>query len=174
MKSLNDIWHLLQSTTTRGGHFVLIDLAVPLRLCSWGDIIWQDELWVAGSIINISQQESTPYAHGGSIELADPDYSVLATMLQSGIVGAPIKIWYVPEFSGFVEPVLILSAFADTTSTSYADKGSTVTVNIVADDGAHMFAPRERVSSEEYPGALAPGETIEINNGKIILVGSPL
>ncbi|MDR0769927.1 MAG: hypothetical protein LBE75_01815 [Burkholderiales bacterium] len=174
MKPLNDLWGVLQALTTYAGHFVLIETEVPVRMCSWGDVVWQDELWTKGMIFNISMQETAPWAPGGSIEIADPDYSVLATMFRSGIVGAPIKIWYVPDLSGGVEPVLILDAFADTTTTNEKEKGSTVVVTIVPDDGAHLFAPRERVSTDEYPRALAPGATISISNGQITLVGSPL
>ncbi len=175
MKNFNaDLWAVLQALTTYGGHFVLIDTEVPVRMCSWGDVMWRSELWTKGMIFNISLSETAPYAQGGSIELADPDYSVLATMFRSGIVGAPIKIWYVPVLDSSIEPILILDAFADTTTTNAKEKGSTITVNVVPDDGAHMFAPRERVSTAEYPRALAPGETIKISNGQISLVGSPL
>ena len=174
MRNLNDLWTLLQSDVTRASHLVLIDTPTPVRMCSFGDVMWNGELWSAGMIINITMQASTPYAQGGNIEMADPDYSVLASMFGSGIVGAPIKIWYVPTLDTTVEPVLVLDAFADTTKTNYTEKGNSVIVNIIPDDGAHMFAPRERVTSEEYGSLLAPGETIKINNGVITLMGTPL
>jgi len=147
-----------------------IDLHVPVRLCSWDEVAWDGELWTRGELVAVQIKCDTPYAKSGSIEIADPDHALLATMLNSGIVGAPIKLWYAPTFDFSVPPVLILDAFADLTQVSQND-ARTVSINVVADDGAHLYSPRERVTTADYPDPLPGGATIKFGSGKITLMG---
>ncbi|MDR0249943.1 MAG: hypothetical protein LBI35_01295 [Burkholderiales bacterium] len=172
MRPLNHLWPLLQEhvDATRAGMLVEIDLHVPVRLCSWDEVVWQGELWTRGELVSAQLQSQTSYAKTGTLVISDPDHALLATMLASGIVGAPIKIWYAPTFNFSEEPVMILDAFADLTQVSQ-NEARTLSINIAADDGAHLFSPRERVTTADYPDPLPGGAVIKFGQGKITLMG---
>jgi len=171
MRGLDQLWPLLDATTTFVGYLVEIGGFSAARLCSWGSVEWNGELWTEGVIANIAPSESAPYAHGGTIELSDPDNAFLVSLLRTSIVGAPLRIWYAPSFDlDEVEPVLIVDAFADMAQTNPTK--NTVTITIVPDDGEHLMSPRERVTPDDYPDLLAPGSVIKFGNGQITLMGS--
>jgi hypothetical protein len=171
-RQLDHLAPTFQAITTFAGHLVQIDTQTIIRMCSFGNITWADEFWTAGMIVAIQFQEDAPYAHGGSIEIADPDCSVLAAMLRSGIVGSRVRAWYAPAPDLTIEPILVLDAFADVTSTN-PERG-TLLIGLTPDNGEHLFSPRERVSTADYPTPIAPGSEIKFGGGKITLMGNRL
>ncbi|MDR2710925.1 MAG: hypothetical protein LBB65_06335 [Burkholderiales bacterium] len=173
MRPLAHLWDLLRSLKVETGYLIEIETAVPIRVSSFGNVSWNGELWADRmlAVSGMSRNDSAPYAPSASISLLDSDYSVTASMLRDGIVGCKVRVWRVVAHDlNAATPVLCMEAFADAMSNS---KG-TVKLTVVPDDGAHLMAPRERISSQDYPYLIAPGSVVKFGNGQITLMGTRL
>ena len=134
---------------TAPGYFVEVAFATPLRLSSRGTMSWAGNTWTTWDVrVRGLATESGGSTSGGSIVLANGDYTISALVLGEGVANRAVKMWKFYGDSALTtsDPVQIFSGVAD--DAEIDPTRATVTLQLVQANASALFSPRLYITPE--------------------------
>jgi hypothetical protein len=156
---------------TSPGYFVEVGFATPLRLSSRGTMSWSGNTWTTWDVrVRGLSTESGGSTAGGSIVLANGDYTISALVLNEGVANRAVKVWQYYGDSALTasDPVQVFVGVAD--DATIDPTSGTVTLQLVQTNAAALFAPRFYVTPETGFSFLpAPGTVVDWDGERYVL-----